>query len=72
MPKGGEAVVNKTEEKVEYPCLVRATFKKQKISTIVAPNDMSKFQNAYSTVLRAYMDTLKKKDRSKKVKKATK
>lgn len=72
MPKGGDAVVNNDNQDIQYPCLVRATFKNQKISTIVAPEDITKFQNAYSTVIRAYMDTLKKKDRSKKVKKTSK
>ncbi|KAG1170686.1 hypothetical protein G6F70_007548 [Rhizopus microsporus] len=67
MPKGGDAVVNNSNNSdVQYPCLVRAVYKNQKISTIVAPEDFQKFQNAYGTVLRAYMDTLKKKDRSKK------
>ncbi|KAI8886250.1 signal recognition particle, SRP9/SRP14 subunit, partial [Backusella circina FSU 941] len=67
MPKGGKAVIeNKGSDDVKYPCIVRATFKKAKISTIVAPDDFDKFQNAYSTIIRAYMDTLKKKDRSKK------
>ncbi|KAI8092248.1 signal recognition particle, SRP9/SRP14 subunit [Gilbertella persicaria] len=74
MPKGGAAVVNSTEEKdaIEYPCLVRAVYKKNKISTIIAPEDFDRFQNAYGTIIRAYMDTLKKKDRSKKVKKVNK
>ncbi|KAG1087241.1 hypothetical protein G6F42_020680 [Rhizopus arrhizus] len=67
MPKGGSAVVANAEaEDVQYPCLVRAVYKKNKISTIIAPDDFDRFQNAYSTIIRAYMDTLKKKDRSKK------
>ncbi|KAI8644611.1 signal recognition particle, SRP9/SRP14 subunit [Parasitella parasitica] len=73
MPKGGSAVVANTEnDTVEYPCLVRAVYKKNKISTIIAPDDFDKFQNAYSTIIRAYMDSLKKKDRSKKLKKVAK
>ncbi|KAI9273755.1 hypothetical protein BY458DRAFT_155134 [Sporodiniella umbellata] len=71
MPKGGDAVIQGKED-VQYPCLVRASYKNKKISTIVAPKDSARFQNAYSTVIRAYMDTLKKKDRSKKIKKASK
>ncbi|KAI8365807.1 signal recognition particle, SRP9/SRP14 subunit [Choanephora cucurbitarum] len=70
MPKGGAAVFE--NEKKEYPCLIRAVYKNNKISTIVAPEDFGRFQNAYSTIIRAYMDTLKKKDRSKKVKKTSK
>lgn len=37
MPKGGSAVVaNAEKDDVSYPCLVRAVFKKHKISTIVS------------------------------------
>lgn len=37
MPKGGSAVVANAEaEDVQYPCLVRAVYKKNKISTIVS------------------------------------
>ncbi|KAG2233906.1 signal recognition particle, SRP9/SRP14 subunit [Thamnidium elegans] len=80
MPKGGELVVeNPTRDDVKYPCLVRAVYRKQKISTIVqynfilvSPDDFDRFQNAYSTIIRAYMDSLKKKDRSKKAKKVSK
>lgn len=36
MPKGGELVVeNPKRDDVQYPCLVRAVYKKHKISTIV-------------------------------------
>jgi hypothetical protein len=36
MPKGGQAVIeNKGSDDVKYPCIVRATYKKAKISTIV-------------------------------------
>ncbi|GAA5800356.1 hypothetical protein HPULCUR_005784 [Helicostylum pulchrum] len=63
MPKGGELVVeNPKRDDVQYPCLVRA----------VSPDDFDRFQNAYSTIIRAYMDSLKKKDRSKKAKKVSK
>ncbi|KAI8973566.1 signal recognition particle, SRP9/SRP14 subunit [Mycotypha africana] len=73
MPKGGQEVVDNKDKKdtIQYPCIVRAVYKKVKISTIVAPADFDRFQNAYSTVIRAYMDTLKKKERAKKVKKPT-
>lgn len=37
MPKGGSAVVaNPQADDVQYPCLVRAVYKKNKISTIVS------------------------------------
>ncbi|KAI9310920.1 signal recognition particle, SRP9/SRP14 subunit [Dichotomocladium elegans] len=70
-PKGGEAVLDKTRnpEDVQYPCLVRATFKNTKLSTVVPVEDLDKFQNAYTTVIKAYMDSLKKKERTRKPKK---
>ncbi|ORX50992.1 signal recognition particle, SRP9/SRP14 subunit [Hesseltinella vesiculosa] len=67
LPKGGEQVIDGTSD--QYPTIVRATYKNTKFSTTVAADDFHKFQNAYATVIRAYMDTLKKKDRSKKAKK---
>ncbi|KAI8086136.1 signal recognition particle, SRP9/SRP14 subunit [Halteromyces radiatus] len=67
MPKGGDLVVEGQSK--EYPTLVRATYKNTKLSTLVSPDDFNKFQTSYATVIRAYMDTLKKKDRSKKNKK---
>ncbi|CAO3597414.1 unnamed protein product [Absidia cylindrospora] len=67
LPKGGELVVEGKSDR--YPTIVRATYKDTKISTIVTPDDFNKFQSSYGTVIRAYMDTLKKKERSKKVKK---
>ncbi|KAI9489160.1 signal recognition particle, SRP9/SRP14 subunit [Zychaea mexicana] len=69
IPKGGETILDKNSMKdddIEFPCLVRATYKSSKISTIVPPNELEKFQNAYSTVIRAYMDSLKKKERTRK------
>ncbi|KAI9305202.1 signal recognition particle, SRP14 subunit [Cunninghamella echinulata] len=66
LPKGGEAVINKESD--EYPTLVRATYKDTRISTIVSPEEFNKFQTSYATVIRAYMDNLKKKERNKKAK----
>ncbi|CAO3612507.1 unnamed protein product [Cunninghamella blakesleeana] len=68
LPKGGEQVINNESE--EYPTLVRATYKDSRISTIVSPEEFNKFQNSYATVIRAYMDNLKKKERNKKAKNA--
>ncbi|KAI8343303.1 signal recognition particle, SRP9/SRP14 subunit [Chlamydoabsidia padenii] len=70
LPKGGDLVIEGKSD--EYPTLVRATYKDTKISTIVSPDDFNKFQASYGTVIRAYMDTLKKKERNKKVKKVKK
>jgi signal recognition particle subunit SRP14 len=35
MPKGGSAVVQSTQDDVQYPVIVRAVYKNNKISTIV-------------------------------------
>ncbi|KAI8138787.1 signal recognition particle, SRP9/SRP14 subunit [Fennellomyces sp. T-0311] len=69
VPKGGEAILDKEQMKdddVEYPCLVRAQYKKDKISTIVTPSELDKFHNDYSNIIKAYMDSLKKKERTRK------
>ncbi|KAL0073431.1 signal recognition particle, SRP9/SRP14 subunit [Phycomyces blakesleeanus] len=72
LPKGGQDAMKKTDDAstLRYPCLVRATYKTKKISTTVSVDEFDRFQSAYSTVIRAYMDTLKKKERVKKAKKA--
>ncbi|KAL1930386.1 hypothetical protein VTP01DRAFT_10548 [Rhizomucor pusillus] len=60
-PKGGEAVLSsdkKNDEQLHYPCLVRAQFKNEKISTIVADKDFEKFHEAYTTVIKAHRWTL--------------
>lgn len=46
-------------------CLIRASNGKQKISTIVNAKDVNRFQMAYTSVLRANFDALKKRDRKK-------
>lgn len=85
VPRGGEALLeqhklqkeNKDAMQVDeddtttYPCLVRAKFKDTTLSTTVAPEDFLQFQESYRTVVIAYMNSLKKKDR-KKSKKRTK
>ncbi|KAI8072559.1 signal recognition particle, SRP9/SRP14 subunit [Gongronella butleri] len=70
LPKGAEQVLQGKSDR--YPTIVRATYKNSKFSTLVTADDFEKFQAAYATVIRAYMDTLKKKERVKKNKKATK
>lgn len=59
------------EEPEEYLCLIRAVLKKQKISTVVHPRDINKFQIAYSNLLKSNMDGLKKQKKAK-AKKANK
>nr|ADD38906.1 Signal recognition particle 14 kDa protein [Lepeophtheirus salmonis] len=49
----------------EYMCLIRATCKNEKISSIVHSKDINKFQTAYCSLLKSHMDGLK---RRKKVK----
>ncbi|XP_077999553.1 signal recognition particle 14 kDa protein-like [Glandiceps talaboti] len=55
-------------EHLEHKCLVRATNGKRKITTVISSKDVTKFQMAYVTVLKANMDNLKKKDKSSKSK----
>ncbi|XP_049625355.1 signal recognition particle 14 kDa protein-like [Suncus etruscus] len=50
-------------------CLLRATDGKRKISTVVSSKEMNKFQMAYSNLLRANMEGLKKRDKKNKRKK---
>lgn len=47
----------------ESKCLVRATNGKKKISTVVNTKDVNRFQQAYSSVLKASLDNLKKRER---------
>ncbi|KAH0620586.1 hypothetical protein JD844_021213 [Phrynosoma platyrhinos] len=57
-------------EPVDNKCLLRATDGKKKISTVVSSKEVNKFQMAYSNLLRANMDGLKKKDKKSKSKKS--
>ena len=55
-----------THDSVEYKCLVRAVYGSKKLSTIVSAKDINRFQLAYSNLLKANMDTLKKKAKENK------
>ncbi|CAL8080933.1 unnamed protein product [Calicophoron daubneyi] len=59
---------NKTSEPHtgEYSCLIRVTLKNKKISTVVHQKDMNRFNQAYSNLLKANMDGLKKRDKRTK------
>uniref|UniRef100_A0A8D2PH37 Signal recognition particle 14 kDa protein n=44 Tax=Passeriformes TaxID=9126 RepID=A0A8D2PH37_ZOSLA len=57
-------------EPADNKCLLRATDGKKKISTVVSSKEVNKFQMAYSNLLRANMDGLKKKDKKSKAKKS--
>uniref|UniRef100_A0AAQ4RXY3 Signal recognition particle 14 kDa protein n=1 Tax=Gasterosteus aculeatus aculeatus TaxID=481459 RepID=A0AAQ4RXY3_GASAC len=65
-PRKGHA---ESFEPVDNKCLVRASDGKKKISTVVTTKEVIKFQMAYSNLLRAHMDGLKKKDKKSKGKK---
>lgn len=49
---------------------MRATFKNEKISTVVHAKDVNKFQLAYCNLLKSNMDGLKRQ-KKQKTKKAT-
>ncbi|XP_035889471.1 signal recognition particle 14 kDa protein-like [Phyllostomus discolor] len=50
--------------------LLRATDGKKKISTVVSSQEVSKFQMAYSDLLRANMDGLRRRDKKSRSKKS--
>ena len=62
---------SKKDQGGEYKCLIRATDGKKKVSTVVSEGEQAKFQAAYLTVLKASMDSLKKRERVKSRSKRT-
>ena len=56
-------------EPMEYKCLIRANMGSKKLSTVVLPKDLNKFQLAYSNLIRGNIE-LAKKGASSKVKKS--
>jgi signal recognition particle subunit SRP14 len=56
----------------DHCCLIRASDGKRKISTTLTAAQHVKFQNSYVTLLRAHIDNLKKRDKSKAGKEAPK
>ncbi|XP_034251282.1 signal recognition particle 14 kDa protein isoform X2 [Thrips palmi] len=58
-------------EPEEYLCLIRAKCGSKTISTVVPSKDVSKFQMAYSTLLKGNLDGLKKTKKVKTKSKAT-
>ena len=66
-PRKGKAQVSEADHR----CLIRATDGKRKISTHLSAVQHVKFQASYALILRAHMDSLKKKEKVK-VKKDTK
>ncbi|CAI6004524.1 unnamed protein product [Closterium sp. NIES-64] len=72
-PKGGEKAGGDDVEEdessaAEYRCVVRATDGKRKISTLLGPREHAKFQAAYALVLKAHMDSLKRKEKRERKK----
>ncbi|KAI8807646.1 signal recognition particle, SRP9/SRP14 subunit [Cladochytrium replicatum] len=53
----------------DYPCLIRAVCGNEKMSTKVLPENTDKFLEKYAIITRAHMDSLKKKEKTKKAKK---
>lgn len=47
-------------EPQEHMCLLRAKLRTKKIATVVHQRDINKFQQAYSNLLKASLDGLKK------------
>ncbi|KAJ2302937.1 hypothetical protein IWW55_003177 [Coemansia sp. RSA 2706] len=56
----------------EYATLVRAVTEKKKLSTLVAPADLDLFLARYHGLLLTNVDSIKKKDRARRKKKALK
>lgn len=50
---------------LEMKCLVRATDGKRKLSTVLVSKDLARFQDSYSTILKAHTDALKKRERTR-------
>lgn len=52
-------------EPAEYMCIVRAKSRTKKITTVICHKDITKFQVAYSSLLKGNLDGLKKLKKSK-------
>lgn len=55
----------KPDPTLPYHCLVRATGGKRKISTVVNAKEQPRFQESYNTILKAHMDSLKKREKKR-------
>ncbi|KAK9842006.1 hypothetical protein WJX81_003819 [Elliptochloris bilobata] len=51
-----------------YHCLIRATDGKKKVTTTVSGKDHVRFQGSYGTILKAHMDNLKRREKTKSAK----
>ncbi|WOL17909.1 signal recognition particle 14 kDa protein [Canna indica] len=68
--KAARNKMQSAEQPIEYRCLVRATDSKKTISTSLSEKDYQKFQASYATVLKAHMNSLKKRERKDRKKTA--
>ncbi len=55
-----------------YKCLVRASDGKKKVSTSVAGQQQSRFQQSLMLIIKAHTDALKKREKSRPAKEAAK
>lgn len=60
------------EDVAEYKCLVRANDGKRHVSTTVSASQYLKFQQSVMVIFRAHMDALKRKEKTKPSKDASK
>ncbi|OBZ78920.1 Signal recognition particle protein [Grifola frondosa] len=69
---GGDAHMSSPDDgEKEYPCLIRVTNGKEaNFSTRVEPGELEKFQAAYGTLLKASMNTLRKRDKKREKQRA--
>ena len=56
----------------ETVCLVRATLRSSKISTLVTAQEQSRFQVSFNNILKVHMDALKKKKKSRRTRRTQK
>ncbi|KAL2912709.1 RNA-binding signal recognition particle subunit srp14 [Polyrhizophydium stewartii] len=54
----------------QFPSIMRACIGKHKISTLVEPDQLIAFTDAYASITRSHMDSLKRKDRKERKKKS--
>ncbi|KAG8898151.1 hypothetical protein FRB99_007634 [Tulasnella sp. 403] len=66
----GDAVMPSNDDEKEFQCLLRATDGTKKFETLVSPSDLPRFYQAYTTLLKSSMTSLRKRDKKKEKKKA--
>mmetsp|Transcript_49357 Transcript_49357/g.158032 ORF Transcript_49357/g.158032 Transcript_49357/m.158032 type:complete len:102 (-) Transcript_49357:152-457(-) len=62
----GKAKKGADPESEDNVCLIRATDGKKKISARLTAKESVRFQASYTTILKAHMDSLKKRERKDK------